>query len=97
MENIIQIVRCKQTFIQKAPMLGAFKNELSCIFSYAIIQLYICYSLSGGQEFGVKIISSHSLQMRMQDYHQQQDVPHVIPQSMYHHYILGRKHLLVEE
>ena len=51
-------------------MLGAFKNELSCIFCYAIIQLYICYSLSGGQEFGVKIISSHSLQMRMQDYHQ---------------------------
>lgn len=51
-------------------MLGAFKNELSCIFCYAIIQLYICYSLSGGQKFGVKIISSHSLQTRMQDYHQ---------------------------
>ena len=44
MENIIQIVRCKQTFIQKAPMLGAFKNELSCIFSYVTIQLNTCYS-----------------------------------------------------
>ena len=76
---------------------GAFKNELSCIFCYAIIQLYICYSLSGGQKFGVKIISSHSLHMRMQDYHQQQDVPHMILQPTYHHYILGRKHLLVEE
>ena len=44
MENIRQKVRWKQTFIQKAPMLGAFKNELSCIFSYVTIQLYICYS-----------------------------------------------------
>ena len=51
-------------------MLGAFLNELSCIFSYVTIQLYICYSLSGGQKFGVKIISSHSLHTRMQDYHQ---------------------------
>ena len=42
--NIRQKVRCKQTFIQKAPMLGAFKNELSCIFSYVTIQLNTCYS-----------------------------------------------------
>ena len=70
MENIRQKVRWKQTFIQKAPMLGAFKNELSCIFSYVTIQLNICYSLSGRQVFGMKIISSHSLQTHMQDYHQ---------------------------
>ena len=44
MENIRQKVRRKQTFIQKAPMLGAFKNELSCIFSYVTIQLNTCYS-----------------------------------------------------
>ncbi len=44
MENIRQKVRWKQTFIQKAPMLGAFKNELSCIFSYVTIQLNTCYS-----------------------------------------------------
>lgn len=25
-------------------MLGAFKNELSCIFIYVTIQLYICHS-----------------------------------------------------
>ena len=42
--NIRQKVRCKQTFIQKAPMLGAFKNELSCIFSYVTIQLNTRYS-----------------------------------------------------
>ena len=42
--NIRQKVRWKQTFIQKAPMLGAFKNELSCIFSYVTIQLNTCYS-----------------------------------------------------
>ena len=34
----------KQTFIQKAPMSGAFKNKLSCIFSYVTIQLNTCYS-----------------------------------------------------
>ena len=44
MENIRQKVRWKQTFIQKAPMLGAFKNELSCIFSYVTIQRNTCYS-----------------------------------------------------
>ena len=42
--NIRQKVRWKQTFIQKAPMLGAFKNKLSCIFSYVTIQLNTCYS-----------------------------------------------------
>ena len=31
-------------YTKKAPMSGAFKNELSCIFSYVTIQLYICYS-----------------------------------------------------
>ena len=51
-------------------MLGAFKNELSCIFSYVTIQLNTCYSPSGGQDLGLKIISSHSLQTHMQDYHQ---------------------------
>ena len=71
--------------------------------SYLVYLFMLLYNsifvilLSGGQKFGVKIISSHSLQMRMQDYRQQQDVPHVILQPMFHHYILGRKHLLVEE
>ena len=40
---------------------------------YSVMLLYnsiLVILLSRGQEFGVKIISSHSLQMRMQDYHQ---------------------------
>ena len=40
---------------------------------YLVILLYnsiLVILLSGEQEFGVKIISLHSLQTRMQDYHQ---------------------------
>ena len=97
MENIRQKVRRKQTFIQKSPMLGAFKMSYLVYFVMLLYNSIFVILLSGGQEFGVKIISSHSLQTRMQDYRQQQDVPHMILQPMYHHYILGRKHLLVEE
>ena len=97
MENIRQIVSWKQTFIQKAPMLGAFKMSYLVYFVMLLYNSILVILLSGGQEFGMKIISLHSLQTHMQDYHHQQDVPHMILQPTYHHYILGRKHLLVEE
>lgn len=70
MENIRQKVRRKQTFIQKAPMLGAFKMSYLVYFVMLLYNSIFVILLSKGQEFGMKIISSHSLQTRMQDYHQ---------------------------
>ena len=76
---------------------GAFKMSYLVYLFMLLYNSIFVILLSGGQKFGMKIISSHSLQTHMQDYRQQQDVPHVILQPMFHHYILGRKHLLVEE
>ena len=51
-------------------MLGAFKMSYLVYFVMLLYSSIFVILLSGGQEFGVKIISSHSLQTRMQDYHQ---------------------------
>ena len=39
-------------------------------FVMLLYNLIFVILLSGGQEFGMRIIFSHSLQTRMQDYHQ---------------------------
>ena len=57
-------------YTKKAPMLGAFKMSYLVYFVMLLYNSIFVILLSGGQEFGVKIISSHSLQTRMQDYHQ---------------------------
>ena len=57
-------------YTKKTPMLGAFKMSYLVYFVMLLYNSIFVILLSGGQEFGVKIISSHSLQTRMQDYHQ---------------------------
>ena len=51
-------------------MLGAFKMSYLVYFVMLLYNSIFVILLSKGQEFGVKIISSHSLQKHMQDYHQ---------------------------
>ena len=57
-------------YTKKAPMLGAFKMSYLVYFVMLLYNSIFVILLSKGQEFGMKIISSHSLQTRMQDYHQ---------------------------
>ena len=51
-------------------MLGAFKMSYLVYIVMLLYNSIFVILLSKGQEFRVKIISSHSLQTHMQDYHQ---------------------------